>query len=54
MKKLWGRGGVKLQILTMKHGLAMEPHVKRKLIEIFKLDHKKVTASESGIVVLCD
>ena len=39
------------QTLAMKHGLAMEPHAKRKLLEIFKANHKKVTYYETGLIV---
>ena len=42
----------KVQTLAMKHGLAMEPHAKRKLVEVFReSNHKKVTFSETGLVV---
>ena len=40
------------QTLAMKHGLAMEPHAKRKLAEVFKeLNHKTITTTETGLII---
>lgn len=36
---------------AMKHGLAMEPHAKRKFKQMFSKVHKKVSFQESGLVV---
>ena len=38
----------------MKHGLAMEPHAKRKLVEVYKLSHKNVKCDEVGLCVSPD
>ena len=39
------------QTFSMKHGIAMEPHAKRKLIEVFKERHKQVVSEEVGLFI---
>lgn len=40
-----------VQTFAMKHGIAMEPHAKRKLIEVFKETHKQVVSEEVGLFI---
>ena len=41
-----------VQTITMKHGLAMEPHANRKLVEVLKdQKHVKVCSGEAGLFV---
>ena len=41
-----------IQTIAMKHGLAMEPHAKRKLVEVLKdQKHVKVCSGDAGIFV---
>ena len=44
----------KFESVGTKHGLAMEPHAARKVVEVFKEKHLKVSFSNSGLVVLCE
>ena len=42
----------RIQTLAMKHGLAMEPHARKKLIEVFKEQkHKHVNGDEVGLII---
>lgn len=42
----------KVSTIGMKHGLATEPHAKRKLVEIVKsLKHKQVVVQDTGLII---
>ena len=40
-----------IQTFAMKQGIAMEPHAKRKVTEIFKETHKQVSSDEVGLFI---
>ena len=44
-------GGKQYMTYAMKHGIAMEPHAKQKLIEVLKQTHKQISSQDTGLFV---